>query len=139
MITKVTVAVLLLLSVTCAATGLPEAPSQRVKLTRLDYALASASVAGAAFDAWTTAHNISRGCVELNPMLGSRPSPGRVWAEESALTGVQLFAAWEFKRHGHAHIAGFMLGGDAAMHLAAGIHNMQIAGQCSGPATVPAR
>lgn len=122
MITKVTVTVLLAI-VTCTGAELPTAPSASV--TKRDLALASASVAGAAFDAWTTSHNISRGCTELNPILDARPSAARIWATESALTGAQLFAAWELKRHGHAGIAAFMLGGAAAEHVFAGVHNLQ--------------
>ena len=117
---RTALAVLLLAGV-AGASSLPEAP-----VTTRDIVFVAAGFASASLDAWTTQRNLARGCVEANPLVGSTPSPARLWGFELGMTAGQELLAWEFKRHGHAKIAGVIAGTVAGAHLAAAGHNLSV-------------
>ena len=106
------------------AAPLPDAPTSHV--TTRDILFVAAGFGSAAADAWTTQVNLSHGCTEANPLLGPTPSPARLWGTVMAMTAGQEFLAWEFKRHGHAKIAGVIAGTVAGAHSAAAIHNLSV-------------
>lgn len=111
----------ILLAGVAGASTLPDAP-----VTTRDIVFVSAGFAAASLDAWTTQRNLAHGCVEANPLVGATPSPARLWGFEMGMTAGQEFLAWEFKRHGHAKIAGVIAGSVAGAHLAAAGHNLSV-------------
>ena len=119
---RTALAVLLLAGVAGAST-LPDAPNH---VTTRDIIFVSAGFAAASLDAWTTTRNLARGCVEANPLVGATPSPARVWGFVMGMTVGQELLAWEFKRHGHAKIAGVIAASVAGAHSAAAIHNLSV-------------
>ena len=85
--------------------------------------VALASFAAAAADAHSTNVCLAQGRVEANPLLGSRPSRGQVWAFEVVMTGASTFVSWELRRHHYYKLALFVPALSAGEHTLAAVHN----------------
>lgn len=88
--------------------------------------LESTQIAAASFDTYTTLRNLDHGCLERNPLLGSRPSTARVIAFESAWTGGEILIAHVLRKKHHGRIAAMLLGESVVEHgVAGGLNSRQ--------------
>ena len=60
------------------------------------------SFASAFMDAYSTNRCLAEGRVEMNPFMGSRPSPGRVYGFALGTSALSGFASYEMRKHHRA-------------------------------------
>jgi len=102
---------------------LPDAPAPQPKVSVTWLSVTALSWAAAAADAHSTNVCLAQGRVEANPLLGSRPSRGRVWAFEVVMTGASTFVSWELRRHHYYKLALFVPALAVGEHTVAAVHN----------------
>ena len=106
-----------------SAQALPATPAPQPKVSVTWLSVTALSWAAAAADAHSTNVCLAQGRVESNPLLGSRPSRGQVWAFELAMTGAQTLVSYELRKHGHRKIGMFIPALSAGEHTFAAVHN----------------
>jgi len=110
-----------------AATALEKRSASRKGLNPL---LLIAPAAGQGFDAYSTQQALKAGGREANPaMAGIVDNPAKLYGTKLLFAAGTALAAEALAKSGHRTLGKIVAGVGTAVPIAAGIHNMEIAGR----------